>query len=156
MLTVNLYEGMGHVWGTYISDGQRLECTVVKRDFAGFVGDTMTGFTMDVIDEETLRLAEGGPGGMTEPGAVFTLDNQFPTDDPAMPDVLFTVSPDGDGDLNLRSQPAIARLVPKGTVLEITNVTSNDSDGEVWYQTRYDGKDGWVSGQYTVWIESKR
>lgn len=160
MLTVNLYEGMGHVWGTYTANGQRLECTVVKRDFAGFVGDTMTAFTMDVVDGETLRFGAGAPGGMTEQGAVFTLDNQFPTDDPAMPDVLFTVSADGDGGLNLRSQAAVASeshgLVPKGTVLEVTNVTSNDADGEIWYQTRYDGKDGWVSGQYTVWIESKQ
>lgn len=156
MLTVNLYEGMGHVWGNYTSSGQTIECTIAKRDFAGFAGDGETAFTMEIVDNSTLRIGGGAPGGMTEAGSVFTLDNQFPTDDPAMPDVLFSVSADGDGGLNLRSEAAVSSesygLVPKGTVLEVYNMTKNYTDGEVWYQVRYDGKDGWVSAQYTIWL----
>ena len=97
---------------------------------------------------------------MTQQGANFTWDEGAPAVDIDIPDVLFTVSADGDGGLNLRQGPGISYgsygLIPKGTVLEVLNISKNYEDGEVWYQVRFDGAEGWVAGQYTLWIESKQ
>jgi len=50
------------------------------------------------------------------------------------------------GNLNLRSQPNGTKTdsIPKGTILTITDKYGN------WYETSYNGKTGWVSGDYIV------
>jgi hypothetical protein len=53
-MTVNLCQAVGSLKGTFIKKDGILKCKVRKRDFSGFLGDTVTYFEFKIIDKESI------------------------------------------------------------------------------------------------------
>jgi|GEM_PF-5916889 len=73
---VNLYSGMGFVYGTYSLSADIYSFKVTEMTFWGWVGDDVTEFTMK-NDVDTLTYL-GKSIGMTEMGSVFHKSNELP------------------------------------------------------------------------------
>ncbi len=53
LMVVNLLEGYGNITGSYIvTEEGSYVCTVEDKDFSGFVGDEISGFTLKPINED--------------------------------------------------------------------------------------------------------
>ncbi len=74
---VNLYEGYGNLKGTYRLEGDegrvlRIVCIVTEKDFSGFVGDNLTGFTLAANNTGyTIHLDNTDFAGMVSDGMSF-------------------------------------------------------------------------------------
>lgn len=70
MFLVNLFEGMGNVYGTYELDGDIYTFYVSERNFGGFAGDDVDKFEM-MISGDTLIYLNDDMIGVTDAGSVF-------------------------------------------------------------------------------------
>lgn len=67
---VNLGDGMGSVWGTYVVDGNYVDLYVDEMDFSGYYGDDVSIVSFFIINENTLELFDGEIG-LTFSGSYF-------------------------------------------------------------------------------------
>jgi hypothetical protein len=75
---VNIWAGIGYVYGTYEWVENAYIFMVTERDFHGFTGDDVYEFAMYLMLDADALVYEGAQIGMTENGAVFYFSEEPP------------------------------------------------------------------------------
>ena len=76
-LNVNLYEGMGNVYGTYVCvNFEKISFSVNERDFSGFAGDDIKEFTMQISNDKLVYTSSDYIGCVNEGMEFFLCDNE--------------------------------------------------------------------------------
>lgn len=156
----NLYEAMGWCEGTYTVEDKVISVTITSADFfsPGSATPYDKGWNLgaehgifEIMDNNNLRFmgpenflpGVGGDDILTRNSEADIAPVKF--DEPGIGHVF------AEGGLNLRSAPSTSAekyvLIPDKSSVDVWDRVVGEN-GDIWYRVTYDGKEGYVSGEY--------